>query len=622
MPLIFGTKKNGKLNGTSSDDPIGNDTLIGATAVSFANATTAIDENAHTSARTKLADIAVIDDGSETNTPGLIGVDASHSEIVGTELRLKAGLLDYASKIAYSVQVTTGGVPEGGTPDSISEALTVNATNLQNAADIFQEYGKVGFLADLANAAYHLLPSPYEVRGEAINHDDSNTQSEWLFNNVISSELRLLTASDLPSLAPQTVSAGNFPTWGLIDGIYVNQNAAALIGRSADALFIAFRGTNDADPNVARDILSAALGGGNPDVDQWYDANLHDLDALLQAAASLFPKALPFLELMELASFIPDEGMAEHYALFDALITAIDTYINTEHIEHIYVTGHSLGASMVQAFMQAHSGDNRFEAVTFGSPGYEGMEGAFDDPRIANFMNDGDPVRLAQFLYGNNGATYTIQDSDGILQLGSHTPSLHDVDLYVAVPAFLETNHIEWDLPSGNQTIVLNLADYGVADQAAWTISFASGHIDGTLGADFIPAGATADRIVGLAGDDTLAGGDGNDTRIGGSGQDTLIGGGGNDVLIGGDGQQVSGNGPDTFVFTQAGGADVFIDFDPGEDTVDISQLNGFSSYSDVQAIMSETQAGVVLDFGAGGSLAIVGVTIATLDAHPEDWIL
>jgi len=568
------------------------------------------------------------DSAQGTDKPKLAALlgatDLASSDVDKTEDGAADLHLRLPVKIAFGlVQGTAEDVTLGAASDAISAMPGSNVAGLEDedlptAADIFQEHGKIGFMAALANAAYHLLPSPYEIRGEGINHDDSNTQSEWLFNNVISQELRLLTAADMPSLAPQTVNDAEFPTVGLIDGIYVNQNAAALIGRSADALFIAFRGTNDADPNVARDVVSAALAGGNPDVDQWYDTNLHDIDALLQAAAILFPKALPLLGLMQLASSIPDEGMAEHYALFDDLIGAIDEYITTENIEHIYLSGHSLGAAMAQAFMQEHSGDSRFEAATFGSPGYEGMDGASDDPRIANFMNDGDPVKSAQFLFGNAGATYTIQDSDGIVQLGTHTPSLHDVDLYLAVPEFLQANHIEWDLPSGNQTIVLNIADYGVGDQAAWTISFASGLISGTLEADFIPAGSTADRIVGLAGNDTLAGGDGDDTLIGGSGADTLIGGGGNDILLGGDGQPVPG--PDTFVYT--GGADVIIDFDPGQDIVDISQLDGLSSYSDVQAVMTETQAGVVLDFGAGNSLALAGVTVAGLNAHPEDWVV
>jgi Ca2+-binding RTX toxin-like protein len=100
------------------------------TAVTFANATTAIDENTDTTLGVKVADIVVADDALGSETLALVGSDASSFEIIGTELRLKAGLLNFETKSSYSVQVTADDVTVGGTPDITSALFTVNVTDV------------------------------------------------------------------------------------------------------------------------------------------------------------------------------------------------------------------------------------------------------------------------------------------------------------------------------------------------------------------------------------------------------------------------------------------------------------------------------------------------------------
>jgi len=88
--------------------------------------------------------------------------------------------------------------------------------------------------------------------------------------------------------------------------------------------------------------------------------------------------------------------------------------------------------------------------------------------------------------------------------------------------------------------------------------------------------------LLGNGGNDNLVGSAGNDFIDGGAGDDELFSGGlnsGNDVLIGGEGS-------DTFaVFRTADGEsshDVIVDFEQGEDALDISSLSGVSSFEEL----------------------------------------
>src|SRR3970282_833634 len=99
----------------------------------FATATAAIDENTDTTAGIKVADIVVADDALGSETLALTGADAASFEIVGTELRLKAGVLDFETKASYAVQVTADDVTVGGSPDATSATFTVNVTNVNEA---------------------------------------------------------------------------------------------------------------------------------------------------------------------------------------------------------------------------------------------------------------------------------------------------------------------------------------------------------------------------------------------------------------------------------------------------------------------------------------------------------
>ncbi len=89
----------------------------------------------------RIADIVITDDALGTNNLSLSGADAASFEIVGNELRLRAGtLLDFETKASFDVTVEVDDTTVGTTPDDtashtlnitdINEAPTVSLTNL------------------------------------------------------------------------------------------------------------------------------------------------------------------------------------------------------------------------------------------------------------------------------------------------------------------------------------------------------------------------------------------------------------------------------------------------------------------------------------------------------------
>jgi Ca2+-binding RTX toxin-like protein len=83
----------------------------------------------------------------------------------------------------------------------------------------------------------------------------------------------------------------------------------------------------------------------------------------------------------------------QHYAKFAPLLSALESYIGdpANAIQQVLVSGHSLGAGMVQEFMASHSGSS-YRAVTIGSPGGDNANHNSSDARIVNFVHTNDPV--------------------------------------------------------------------------------------------------------------------------------------------------------------------------------------------------------------------------------------
>ena len=132
----------------------------------------------------------------------------------------------------------------------------------------------------------------------------------------------------------------------------------------------------------------------------------------------------------------------------------------------------------------------------------------------------------------------------------------------------------------------------------------------GGNGDDRIFGGGGNDRLTGNLGNDDLRGGNGDDRLLGGDGVDTLIGGRGNDLL--------SGQGDaDLFIFADGHGADSIRDFDVTElgEVIDLSRVSSITNMAELNAAAVDTAAGVLIDFGGGNSVLLLGVFEADLSA-------
>uniref|UniRef100_A0A4Y8UFA5 Cadherin repeat domain-containing protein n=1 Tax=Gammaproteobacteria bacterium LSUCC0057 TaxID=2559237 RepID=A0A4Y8UFA5_9GAMM len=101
------------------------------TAVALESAVTTLAENSDTTARIKIADIAITDDALGSNVISLTGDDADLFEVVGNELFLKAGTaLDYetASSLAVTVSVLDSSVT-GSSAVTVDHTVAVTDVN-------------------------------------------------------------------------------------------------------------------------------------------------------------------------------------------------------------------------------------------------------------------------------------------------------------------------------------------------------------------------------------------------------------------------------------------------------------------------------------------------------------
>lgn len=131
--------------------------------------------------------------------------------------------------------------------------------------------------------------------------------------------------------------------------------------------------------------------------------------------------------------------------------------------------------------------------------------------------------------------------------------------------------------------------------------------IDGGVDNDTIDGGSGEDILKGQGGDDHLMGGDGNDKLYGGAGNDVLDGGLGNDTIN-------LGSGQDTVVIAAGNGFDLVLDFQAGEDKI---QLNGGLQFGNL-AILSQGQNNTIIkNLLTGENLAkLKGVSSASLDIN------
>ena len=122
-------------DGLSEEDSVTQTIVINpindAPTVLLSNLVSILPENTDTSTSLRVADIQVVDDGTGVNQLTLSGADAANFEIVGNELRLRAGAaLDAEVQQNFDVVVQVDDATVGSTPDdSVSFSLTITDVN-------------------------------------------------------------------------------------------------------------------------------------------------------------------------------------------------------------------------------------------------------------------------------------------------------------------------------------------------------------------------------------------------------------------------------------------------------------------------------------------------------------
>ncbi|MEM7457396.1 MAG: cadherin domain-containing protein, partial [Planctomycetota bacterium] len=155
-------------------------------SVSLTNLVSSLPENVGTTAPIRIADIVVSDDALGVANLSLSGPDSGAFEIVGSQLRLRAGVpLDFETKPMFNVSVRVNDPAVGGTPDDVtSHTLTILDANDDPTAgnDLFfvnEDTALSGNLilndsdADLNSLSVTLVSAPFHAASLNVQPDGS-----------------------------------------------------------------------------------------------------------------------------------------------------------------------------------------------------------------------------------------------------------------------------------------------------------------------------------------------------------------------------------------------------------------------------------------------------------------
>ncbi len=118
------------------------------------------------------------------------------------------------------------------------------------------------------------------------------------------------------------------------------------------------------------------------------------------------------------------------------------------------------------------------------------------------------------------------------------------------------------------------------------------------------------DFMFALGGDDILIGGLGNDTMFGGGGNDTFFGGLGDDIMFGGEDK-------DIYKWTEQdlGGNDIVMDFNIGEDYLDLSEL----SKNDYTIKTENLQGDTIVTIANNAGETVQTITLADVELDSDN---
>ncbi|WP_432448300.1 hypothetical protein [Aliiroseovarius marinus] len=124
-----------------------------------------------------------------------------------------------------------------------------------------------------------------------------------------------------------------------------------------------------------------------------------------------------------------------------------------------------------------------------------------------------------------------------------------------------------------NSTTLQNISALEMVNIGGQIVVYVTSETEAGITSYTIDPGSLGQIIEGGIGSDTLAGGASQDMLLGGLGNDTLSGGNGADILKDGDGQDTltGGSGADRFCLVADDELDTITDFNPSQDTLDLS---------------------------------------------------
>ncbi len=193
-----------------------------------------------------------------------------------------------------------------------------------------------------------------------------------------------------------------------------------------------------------------------------------------------------------------------------------------------------------------------------------------------------------------------VRDANGnVVASGFGPAALVSFTATVDGPLYLDVRGNGFDERGGFRLSVVSTAPTLTGTASADRLTGGAGNtvVNGLGGNDRLDGGAGNDRLFAGAGGDTLLGGAGNDILLGGEGADSLSGGAGLDRLTGGtQGDALRGGlGADRFVFAAGDGTDRILDWQDGQDRIEIA--SGANRLADLRI----TQVGddVRIAFGA-----------------------
>ena len=194
-------------------------------------------------------------------------------------------------------------------------------------------------------------------------------------------------------------------------------------------------------------------------------------------------------------------------------------------------------------------------------------------------------ISIEEFVGSANDDTFIASERDDDIEGG-----LHNAD------DMGDEDGIDGD------TVSYEESDAGVTVTVGGTVS--GGYADGdTLtGIENVTGSPHTDTLTGDTNANVLRGGGGTDTLDGEGGNDTLDGGAGNDDLYGRTGE-------DIFKFASGHGDDEIMDFNQGEDKIDLTAFRNIASIEDM-TITTGTDTDIVLSgHSGGGEIELEGFT-------------